>query len=57
MAQLRMWGKQSTTTALCQIGLTAWLPLQYRTRKNYMNKDFLGPRIADKLCFVILMTW
>ena len=31
--------------------------LQYRTRKNYRNKDFLGPRIADKLAFSLLMTW
>jgi ATP-binding cassette, subfamily G (WHITE), member 2 len=31
-------------------------PLQYRTTRNYMSPEFLGPRIGDKIIMTLLMT-
>lgn len=32
-----------------------FVPLQYRTTKNYRNGEFLGPRIGDKIIFSIII--
>ena len=44
--------KRSTTTPLWKGFLTM---VQYRTKKNYVNPEFLGPRVADKLIFALLI--
>ena len=43
---------RATTTPLWKGLLTM---IKYRTVKNYMNPEFLGPRIGDKVIFALLV--